>query len=288
MTFYEGESNVVLLNEALKSVEFSISLLVAISSATPITIDFFLDLIFDARARTNSNELFLRGILLLSLIIPDCIIYFIIIPNDAVGLLVCIFNLRNATITYAILRHISTVRPEIFSVSKMAIAIIFFMTGHVLICLSAFTADYEMILFYAFIACIIIAFCILLIQVIVWFRDMCKSSVYDITNMSIQDLNINVYLIPAILFGLVYMIECVIYGGSINRNTNSNFLVSFTLSEAGFTIMIFILQGRFLKFQRNRALQVSTIPSMYFELYINIIILHIYNIHDLFISSINA
>jgi hypothetical protein len=131
-----------------------------------------------------------------------------------------------------------------------------FMIGHILDCASAFSETHYFHLFLGFLICVLIAFSLLLVLVYRWLRAMLQSTIREITDMSKSDLNINVILIPAVLFGMGYVILCLIYRRSVDRDTTSTFLVTFTYIEAAFTVAVFIIQGRFKDFEIRRAQQV--------------------------------
>eukprot|EP01041_Mallomonas_annulata_P014768 gene14768-31379_t len=255
LTFYEGDASesqsTVPIELALKSEELRLSLVISMAAATPNTIDFFLDIFHDSKIWDDGR--LQRGVLLLSLWIPDVIIYFIVIPTTDVALLVCIFHLRNALITFAVLKHLMDYGSSIFRVRPTVITLFFFMMGHILITMSAFTSHYNQHLFFAFFGCLFIAFVVLGSMVIEWLQQMMKQTIHDISDLSTSDLNINVFLIPALMFGMNYTIICVLHGGSINANTTSSFLIEFTYAEAIFTVAVFIIQGRFSRFESIRS-----------------------------------
>eukprot|EP01041_Mallomonas_annulata_P013450 gene13450-28514_t len=177
-----------------------------------------------------------RKVLLFSLIIPDTIILLYVIPMNDVALLVCIFHLRNALMTFAVLKHLLDYGGAIFKLRPIIITLSLFMAGQVLVNASAFTSKYNQHFFFAFIACLFIAFCILGVLVVQWLLQMFKTSIKDISDLSTSDLNINIFLIPAVLFGINYAILCVIYDGSLNADTLPAFLSAFTYTEAAFTV----------------------------------------------------
>ena len=76
----------------LLSIEVDVHLLNIsfLAACTPIVFDFFWDL-FSESGKTKSGK-FASTVLLLSLILPDAIIYWTVIPNGDAALLVCVFH----------------------------------------------------------------------------------------------------------------------------------------------------------------------------------------------------
>eukprot|EP01041_Mallomonas_annulata_P004191 gene4191-8332_t len=263
LDFYIGgsEKSSIPIYNAIQSEEFRISLIISMTVAVPITIDFLFDIYMDLNIFDHGR--LQRGILLLSLIVPDALIFALVIPFNDVGLLVCIFHLRNALITFAVLKHLHDYASSAFRVRPTVLSLLFFMIGHIISCVSAFTSEQNsQVLFFIFLGCLFIGFIFLGYCLLAWLKQMLQSSIKVISDLSTSDLNINVFLIPACLFGSNYMILCIIYGGSINANTPTSFLSAFTYAEAAFTVAVFMIQGRFTRLQNLRTEQACKQESM--------------------------
>eukprot|EP01041_Mallomonas_annulata_P017990 gene17990-36714_t len=237
--------------DAIHSEEFRSSLLNSIAVAIPVTVDYLSEIFITSNIWENGR--FQRGLLLMSMWLTDAVILAEVIPNENVAFLVCIFHMRNAIITFAVLKHLKDYGSSVFRAQPISIALFFFMTGHVLICMSAFKSQYHQELFFAFLGCFFIAFIILWILVFKWLLQIFKFSTYGLSERLASDRNIIIILIPALMFGMNYTIICILYGGSINANTTSSFLIEFTYAEAAFMVVIFMIQGRTSRLETIRA-----------------------------------
>jgi len=239
-----------LIYDSIHSKDFEISLIVCLAVSAPIGLDFLLDILLV----TNSaqSDRFQILVLLLALILPDALIYGVVIPNNNVALLVSLFHLRNALLTLVIIRHMWEFGSNFFPLSHMLITLVFFMTGHVLDSVLAFSKNYLLVLISTKM-CFFIAFAILFRLIYRWIKHILVLRPRQMADISSSDLNILVFLVPAICFGLAYVILSVITLGSLNENTSTTFLVSFTYMEAAFTVAVFLLQARFKDLNIKRA-----------------------------------
>ena len=271
---------------SIASSEFSTSLIASVAVSVPVTVDFILDIFSDLDFIHGGRVQ--RGVLLLSLLVPDSLILGLVIPNADAGMLVCIFHLRNALITYAVLKQLWEYGPHVFNFKAMIFIMSFFMAGHVLTCFSAFTSVYDRHLFYAFIACLFIAFSVFGVLVMKWLRQMFRIRIRRLYDLSSSDLNINVFLVPSCCLGLSYTILCIIYGGSISSQTPARFLSIFTYTEAAFTVAVFVLQGRLNRFQMKQAQQVRVITTTESRYYFILMLVIGFNRYEADICSVRV
>ena len=141
---------------------------------------------------------------------------------------------------------------NIFQTKYMLAILSFFMIAHFFGCASAFSAEHYMSLFVSFLTCVFVAFSMLLLLVYRWLRAIARSTIWEITDLSTPDLNKNVFLVPAVLIGLGYVVLSLVYFNTVNYKTNTAYLVTFTYMEAAFTLVVFLIQSRFKAIKARR------------------------------------
>eukprot|EP01041_Mallomonas_annulata_P010969 gene10969-22925_t len=117
------------------SLDFKFSLVAAIALSIPISVDFLLDISSTKRGKRPGNlSRFISylplGVLIFSLIVPDAIIFFIAIPLELPGLVICIFQARNVACAYANQSHLCDV-GSIFNTNGFRSGLYFALTTYV-------------------------------------------------------------------------------------------------------------------------------------------------------------
>eukprot|EP01041_Mallomonas_annulata_P002126 gene2126-4152_t len=113
------------------SLDFKFSLVAAIALSIPMSADFLLDIISSKMGKRPGNlSRFINylplGVLIFSLIVPDAIIFFIAIPLELPGLIICIFQARNIMCVYASQSHLCDVGSAIFRTPLFVTVSIFY------------------------------------------------------------------------------------------------------------------------------------------------------------------
>eukprot|EP01036_Dinobryon_divergens_P057243 gene57243-76437_t len=99
---------------SMNSLNFKFSLVASIAISVPMVLDFLLSL-----ASSYRDQIFMRGwtskaVLLIALLIPDLVIFFVVIPSGNQALLVCLFAARLILCTYAVLSHLWDFGASVF------------------------------------------------------------------------------------------------------------------------------------------------------------------------------
>ena len=242
--------------EALASRELYTALVGSIFASIPLILEF-LSSLFPA-SDFAYHGMFQKVCLFTSAILPDIVILIYVIPYNDVALLVCIFHLRNAMYTFAVIKHTLEYGAPIFRPFMCMTLLILFMVGHVLLSFATFTSPTNQSINLIVIMCSFgIALVIFFGLAVKLLRIAMKDGFRNITDLSNEILNINIFLIPALLFGFVYIVLCIVNNGTISGRTSASFLVLFTYSQAVFVNLVFLLQNRFFRliFMRIALLQ---------------------------------
>ena len=186
-----------------------------------------------------------KGALLFSLLIPNTLILAVVIPEHNTGLLVCILNIRNILVTYAVLKHLHEYGSPIFSMRTAISLFGVFIAGHVLICFSAFTSTNDSkSLYYSSKVCFLIGFIFIGIAIIKWLRFFIKSYFRSVNSLSSADLNCITFLLPAIIYLLLSII--------LREVASEGYLISSTYIHLVFTVTVFSAQSRLNRVQMTK------------------------------------
>ena len=225
------------------SSEFHHSVIASLAVASLLSIEFALD----AFSTFNffHSGCTQKGALLLSLLIPNTLILAVVIPDRNADLLVCILNIRNVLISFAVLKHLHEYGSPIFSMRTTISLLVFFIAGHVLICFSAFTStDFSKYLFYSSQACFLIEFIFIGIAIARWLRFFIKSYLRSVNSLSTADLNCITFLLPTTAYLLLSII--------IREVKSEGYLMFSTYIHLVFTATVFSAQSRLNRVQMTK------------------------------------
>lgn len=237
--------------EALTSQEFLVSLVAALASSIPITIDYVADIPtqFDIFLGGNTQ----RVLLLFSLLVPDCIVLGFAIPSKSVTLLVCMFHLRSVLVYAAIATQLMEFGAKYVSPRTLIIVHALTTFAEIAATASAFTLKFRYITHYCFLVFTFLACVIITPPFCKWFRSWWRSVIGSCDQSSLSDMAIAAYWLPGLFASLLYILICASNNGNVNNNTSSDFLCAVQYTEAILTVSIFFLQGRLNKVFARRA-----------------------------------
>jgi len=124
------------INSAIESTEFKYSLIVSLSMSLPMAFELMLRVIINQNFRATSSVVGHNFAVLLSLVIPDSIALFYVIPYHAVGILSVVLRARLMFITWAFL---SFMNRRIFNGWSPRLSALL----HVVLCVSSLPPFYK-------------------------------------------------------------------------------------------------------------------------------------------------
>ena len=145
---------------------------------------------------------------------------FYVVPNDDVTLFVCIFHARNAIFSFGLIKHTLDKGAPVFKPVVCISLLILFMIGHVLLCFGTFTnhSNQESI-FIAVMCCFTLALIDYSALALKLLRKTSFTVPYDDTDISNEIMDINVVILPGLLFVFVYIVVCIVNNGTLGEST---------------------------------------------------------------------
>jgi len=231
-------------NIALRSPNFFNALVACIASTVPISLDYFLSLLYSSNVKAVTRGWITRAVLLSAVVIPNILVLTVAIPlrNDVI--MICLYRLRNVLIVASMLGHLQEFGAPIFRCNLLLLSAVMLMI------VPTSLAFFETSISFSFqglvastIALTVTGLVILCYLGYRWIKMLIFKKFRDIT---LSEHSCNCFFICIVILSASYMSLIASYEDSYPRNMTETELVQTTYWVTAFTLFVFIIQNRII------------------------------------------
>ena len=230
----------------IKSIEYKMSLISSMSLSVHMVVDYLGHAIVSPEDFLSYRDSKSNLILLVSLLVPDVIQYFCIIPYEDFVLFHCIQYIRFILITCTTLGYLSAFGGSLWHTHEVIITAIFIAIGSILRFYSCFFTEEILILFEVVsISSFGIGSFALFVLLKRWFLDIYRNNFHHNTLLLSYDqycCNIYIVAFAVTVFGLWMLL--FVYKVPVWYQYDMIFLVSETMLFSVFYVIVTVFQGR--------------------------------------------
>ena len=250
---YDGiDPKLAPVTESINSLEFKYSLISCVSVSIPMIVDFIIDSIITSKKMVASYR-FSRGVLLLSLFLPDLLMFSVAQPERNLELLVCLFQWRALFISCTLLASIVNARCKIMPDRAIIIFSLLCGLSFIEACYASF---FKIPIYVSYLIYILSSFggAAFIYRSCKLYIKMRKIPWEDITTEQCSRI---LYLIVCNVLLLIDFAMSILHGFPITAQTTNLYFTSRTLFAACATIVIYIVEGHIHRVDVYRSQKVT-------------------------------
>eukprot|EP01041_Mallomonas_annulata_P003337 gene3337-6603_t len=238
----EADSALVL---SFESLYYHYALIACIAVSVPIIIDYAMDII-SVNKESRSLGIVSHRDLILTLLLPDGILLWFILPSKSYAYFPCLLNARELFLLYAFLNRMKLNLPQVWTVSTTAPLACFFSVWKLFSVYTAFEGDLNLSTITA--VTYFLEFLSVFVLILLYIR--CYYITLNIVGGA-DNRVLHRYIIPYMTAFLMAWLGIVVIGFQSNStiwtNTNPFYCISYTLIVGMFGSFISVLNGRMIR-----------------------------------------